>query len=252
MITIFKNIFSKDPRYIEVDLALERIKTERSKEQVLLIRNCLDKERANELKKNLPSVCFSGKFGNNRTDSELSEHSNFLVLDFDKVEDCTTKKQLLISEPYTYATWISPSGNGVKALIKIADGNKHKEHFQALQDIFPDIDKSGINPSRVCYESIDTEILINKKATPFTKTKKIERVVETIRKDNQIEIFNNILKWLSNKGSSFTTGERNLFIFKLAGACCRFGISKDDCFSLCNMSILANDNEFTNRKLNKR
>ena len=248
MITIFQNIYSKEPRYIEVDLALERIRNERSKTQVSFIRECLDKERANELKKNLPSVCFSGKFGNNRTDAELIEHSNFLILDFDKVEDCTVKKQLLISEPYVYATWVSPSGNGVKALVRIADGNKHKEHFQALQDIFPDIDKSGINPSRVCYESVDTEILINKKATPFTKTKKIERVVETTKKENHIEIFNNILKWLSNKGSSFTTGERNLFIFKLAGACCRFGIYKEDCLSLCNMSILANDNEFTNKE----
>ena len=131
MITIFKNIFSKEPIYIEVDVALERIRTERSKEQVNLIRNCLDKERANELKKNLPSVCFSGKFGNNRTDAELIKHSNFLILDFDKVDDCAVKKLLLISEPYVYATWVSPSGKGVKALIRIADGKKHKEHFQA-------------------------------------------------------------------------------------------------------------------------
>ena len=45
MITIFQNIYSKEPRYIEVDLALERIRNERSKTQVSFIRECLDKER---------------------------------------------------------------------------------------------------------------------------------------------------------------------------------------------------------------
>ena len=55
MITIFKNIFSKEPHYITIDKALERIKTGKSKYQVDLIRNSLDKERSNELKNPLHS-----------------------------------------------------------------------------------------------------------------------------------------------------------------------------------------------------
>lgn len=248
MITIFKNIFSKEPHYITIEKALERIKLGVSKNDVLTIRSALDKERANELKKNLPSVCFSGKFGKNRTDSELIEHSGYLILDFDAVLNVDEKKNELINKSFVYASWVSPSGNGVKALVKIADGSKHREHFQALQDEFNEIDKSGINVSRVCYESFDENILINSNCKPYTKTKKIERVVEVQKKENNIEVFNNILKWLSNKGNAFVTGERNLFIFKLAGACSRFGISEYDCLAMCNMSILANDNEFTNKE----
>ena len=245
MITIFKNIFSKEPHYISLEKALDRIKTGKSKQQVLDIRNAIDKERANELKKNLPSVCFSGKFGNNRKDEELIEHSGYLVLDFDGVEDCVGKRLELSKQPYVKASWISPSGNGVKALVRIADGSKHKEHFQALQELYPEIDKSGINVSRVCYESNDPEIIINEEVKPFKKVKKIEVVKETKALEVNNDVFQNILKWLSNRGDAFRTGERNLFLYKLASACCRFGLSESECEYNFNTAFLTNDNDFT-------
>ena len=245
MVTVFRNIFSKDPYYKEIDYCLNRIKEGRSKEKVEEIRSVIDKERANKLKANLPSICFSGEFGANRTDNELIKHSGYIVLDFDLVEDTETLKHDLIANKFVKATWVSPSGNGVKALIQIADTTKHKEHFQALQDLFPQIDKSGINPSRVCYESYDPDIFINEKVEPFKKIKTIERVKEkTIENDNS-KAFDKLLKWLSNKGDAFVTGERNLFIFKLASACCRFGLSEDETERFINNEILINDNSFT-------
>ena len=77
--TIFKNIFSKEPHFITIDKALERIKDGSSKSLVMEIRLALDKEKANKLKLNLPSVCFSGKFGIDRKDEQLIQHSGFLV-----------------------------------------------------------------------------------------------------------------------------------------------------------------------------
>ena len=62
MVTIFKNIFSKEPHYISVDDALKRISQGKSKDQVENIRSQIDKEKASKLKANLPSICFSGKF----------------------------------------------------------------------------------------------------------------------------------------------------------------------------------------------
>ena len=172
MITIFKNIFSKEPNYISVELALQRIKEGKSKNTVEEIRNTLDKEKANKIKLNLPSVCFSGIFAKDRRDEDLLKHSGFIVLDFDNLSDLRDRQNEIISHPFVYACWVSPSGNGLKALIKIANGTKHREHFQALQEVFPEIDKSGINVSRVCYESYDTDIYINEKADVFKKTKK--------------------------------------------------------------------------------
>ena len=244
MITIFKNIFSKEPNYISVEAALKRIQDGKSKKTVEEIRNTLDKEKANKIKLNLPSVCFSGKFGADRTDAQLLKHSGYIVLDFDNIFELREKQNEIISNPFIYACWVSPSGNGLKALVKIASGSKHREHFQALQEVFPEIDRSGINVSRVCYESYDTEIYINEKAEIFKKTKKTEKVISYEKNEDEHKIFKNILTWLSNKNEAFVTGERNNFIFKLASACCRFGINETAANSMIHTEFITNS-EFT-------
>lgn len=244
MITAYKNIFDKIPHYIEVNVALERIRTGRSKERVLEIRNQLDKERANKLKCHLPSICFSGKFAGERLDKNLEIHSGFLILDFDNVSDIPIEIEKLKQKKYCYALWISPSGTGLKMLVKIADGNKHGEHFDSLLSEFPQLDISGRNVSRVCYESWDENIYVNEKAEVYKKTLKKEKVEVKQDLEDKSEIFQNILKWLSNRGDAFVTGERNLFLFKLASACCRFGISEEYCLNLSITSLLLNDNTF--------
>ena len=173
----------------------------------------------------MPSVCFSGKF-NTRTDDGLIEHSGFVVLDFDKVYEIGELMAKLTTYEFVYAAWISPRANGVKALIKIADPEKHIEHFDALKEIFPDADKSGRNVSRVCYESYDPNIYINEKAVAFKKIKSVEKVETKDVISNETDVFRKLLKWLSNKNDAFVKGERNVFIFKLASACCRFGVTQ--------------------------
>lgn len=244
MITAFKNIYSKEPHYITVEYALNRILTGNSRVLVEEIRNTIDKNKSSKLKANLPSICFSGQFGLNRKDDELIKHSGFIVLDFDNVYELRDKQTEIISHKFVYSCWVSPSGNGLKALVRIADGSKHREHFQALQEVFPEIDRSGINPSRVCYESFDPEIYINTKATIFKKIKTVEKIQVTEKTDDEVKIFKNILQWLSNKNEAFVTGERNNFIFKLASACCRFGINEDNALYLINNEFTSNS-EFT-------
>lgn len=247
MITAFKNIWSKEPHYISVELALNRIKNGNSKKLVEEIRNTLDKEKAAELKKNLPCICFSGKFGSDRKDEQIISHSKYLVLDFDNVYELRDKQTEIISNPFVYACWVSPSGNGLKALVKIADGKKHREHFEALEEIFPEIDKSGKNTSRVCYESFDSEIYINLNADIFKKIKKTEKIVTFERTTDDHKIFKNLLTWLTNKSEAFVTGERNNFIFKLACACCRYGIPEQTANGLIHNEFVSNS-EFTNRE----
>jgi hypothetical protein len=244
-ITIFKNIFSKEPHHITVEMALNRILRGQSEAQIAEIRKTLDKQKSSKLKANLPSVCFSGRFGKDRKDDQLEKHSGFIVLDFDEISDLREKQTEIISHPFVYACWVSPSGNGLKALIKIADGSKHREHFQALQEIFPEIDKSGINVSRVCYESSDKDLYLNKNAEVFKKIKKIETQV-TYEKQNlsDSENFTRILKWLTNRNDAFVSGERNAYIYKLASACCRFGIDENSALGLITAEYTVS-NDFT-------
>jgi hypothetical protein len=249
--TIFKNIYSKEPHYVSISDLLVRIKDGRSKEQVLGIRNTLDKEKAVKLKFNLPSVCFSGTFQKDRQDVDLIEHSGFLVLDFDDVVDLREAQTEIISNKHIYACWVSPSGNGLKALVKIADGSKHREHFQALQDVFPAIDRSGINVSRVCFESYDPDIYMNAESQVFKKTKTVEKVLVKEKATNdESEIFKRLLTWLSNRNDAFVTGERNTFIFKLASACCRYGIDQMTTESLIGLEFLSNS-EFSTTECNR-
>jgi len=244
MVTIFPDIYSDNPQYITVDEALDRIKTGASKKKIDEIREVIDKERADTLKRQLPCVCFSGTFKADRKDDSLIAHSGFIVLDFDNVVNIRDKQTELINYSFVYACWVSPRGNGLKALVKIAKPAKHREHFDSLREVFPDVDKSGVNPSRVCYESYDPDIYINENAISYVKIKTVQKVEIKKALDNQQQIFNNILKWLANKGDAFVTGERNDFIFKLASACCRFGIDEYDCFHLCNAAFLSFDNTF--------
>lgn len=239
--TIFKNIFSKDPHYIDVKDALQRIISGNSKRFVEEVRETIDKEKSNKLKTNLPSICFSGKFKKDRTDNCLIEHSGFLVLDFDDVEDLRGKQVDIISHRFVYACWVSPSGKGLKALVKIADGKKHREHFQALQEVFGEIDRSGINVSRVCYESYDPDLYINESPEIFKKTKKTENILvkEAADKDEE-KIFKKLLTWLSNRNDAFVSGERNIFIFKLACACCRFGLNEINVLNYISSEFLVN------------
>ena len=162
-VTIFKNIFDNNaPHHISLRQALQRIQEGNSSTLITQIREA-DKKQQSELKKSLPVVCFSGEFSS-RTDDALFEHSGYIILDFDQV-DPEQAKQSLGTDEYVGAVWVSPSGKGVKALVRITNPERHRDHFRALVKYFQrqyalELDESGINESRACYESYDPDIII--------------------------------------------------------------------------------------------
>lgn len=225
--TIYKNVYDfENPHKISIAQCLNRIKSGKSKEQIEKLRAEQNKELQDAIKKNLPSVVFSGVF-TARRDSAIQEYSNFMVLDFDYVENVAEKKQELAKNQFVYAVWVSPRGNGLKCLIRVANGQKHKEHFAAIQQEFPDVDKSGSNISRVCFESYDPDIVINENSKTFTRIF-VEEVKTTVNPvfESDSDSYVKLKKWLENKSESFASGNRNNYIFKLASSCCRFGLDQ--------------------------
>lgn len=170
MITVFSNFSNtKNAKYYEIDTILAGIKNGKIQSQLDEIRNEKDEKKKKDLKKMLPCILFSGKFSE-RADKKIIEHSGFCVLDFDKVENVNEKKAEIMTFPFVYAAFISPSGAGVKAVVKIPPIiEKHRGHYKALANIFPDCDSTSINESRICYGSLDKDILINKNAIEFTE-----------------------------------------------------------------------------------
>ena len=129
-VTIFKDVKStKAPHHIQLATALSRIQQGKSKDLIHEIR-----EGNKEKKKKLPIVCFSGEFSS-RKDDALFEHSGFIVLDFDHVEVDSVKQALAVDD-YIYACWVSPSGDGIKALVQITNPERHRDHFRALIKYF--------------------------------------------------------------------------------------------------------------------
>lgn len=165
-VTIFKNVFDKEnPHYLPLQSALERIQNGRSSTLVSDIRG------GNKNKKReLPVVCFSGEFSA-RADDALFEHSGYIVLDFDHVDVDQTKRSLA-TDDYIHSCWTSPSGQGVKALVRITNPERHRDHFRALVKYFErthglEVDESGINESRACFESHDPDIIIKDEYKKF-------------------------------------------------------------------------------------
>lgn len=228
-ISIFKNIFDTAGKYaITISDALSRIKSGKSAKAIISLRNEADEKRREVIKSNLPSVTFSGTF-RERFDDKLVEHSGFICLDFDDIDKTDLFKNDMAKSPYTYATWTSPSGNGVKVLIRIASGEKHREHFAALQKIYPTTDHKCINVSRVCYESYDEQIYINTDAQVFTECLKTEVVVKPTENLANFDLYKKIQRWAeADPKRQFYEGNRNAHVFVVAAALCRFGMSEDD------------------------
>ena len=104
-ITIFKNIRETDtPFHRDVKMILERIRNGASKELVKKIRANNVKSERNEMKKDLPSICFSGIF-KKRGDQYLEHHSGLVCLDFDGYEnskEMLQDKQQLSEDKHVY------------------------------------------------------------------------------------------------------------------------------------------------------
>jgi hypothetical protein len=247
-VTIFKNIKATSTGFDRTpDFIFDRIKSGASKDLVEAIRKADSKSERNELKKQLPSICWSGRF-KNRTDKGLVEHSGIICLDFDDFED--TESMLSFKEytkkmPYTYASFISPSGDGIKLLVKIppCDKEEHKQYFESLETYFssPYFDTSCSNISRVCYESYDKDIYINKESDIWEDKHEEDIIISApenppiiLKSTNQI--IQNIMTWF-NKNYNMGEGSRNDNLFKLAICLSDYGIPQAEAESVCYQYI---------------
>jgi hypothetical protein len=239
-VTIFQNIRDTDtPFFRDVHVILDRIKegAGATKDLVKKIRLEKRKPERQELKKQLPAICFSGTF-NKRTDASLVEHSGLICLDFDgytKQKELLQDKENLSKNKYVFSVFISPSGNGLKVLVKIpADADNHTMYFNSLEKYFasPYFDKTSKNLSRVCYESYDPLIAINENSSIWDVIEEPEytevsrtRDKATIPITDENKIVEILVKWWEKK-YPMHEGQRNQNAYVLAMAFNDFGINK--------------------------
>ena len=168
------------------------------RDQILTLRAETDEKEQDRLKKKLPCILFSGKFSERdekcfnlhsglavidfdsketkgykvaNPDAWMSRHPGTSLIDpvsepGKKVQD---GKALIVTDaaalrdslkqyPFVVMAFVSPRGNGVKALVKIpASIPEHRGRYKAIINFFEALDTTSINPSRICFASYDED-----------------------------------------------------------------------------------------------
>jgi hypothetical protein len=233
IVSVFKDLYKSTdvPFHVPIDKIINRIKKGASKELVESIRS-----GAKEQKTKLPCILFAGIF-NERNSNSLQEHSGLMVVDFDKYPNQETMLQhleLLKENKHFCLLFISPSGNGIKGVLKVSNELTKETHPKTFKEFqkqynYDYFDIANSNVDRVCFESYDPNIYVNLEAEIFNPILKdegfnVSERVPLLPITDEDKIIAKIMEWNWNK--DFREGERNAFIFDLAGAFCEYGITQ--------------------------
>ena len=185
-ISFCPNIRAKSHKSITLFEALNSIRTKIYEKQIgnirrLLINNNIQSYSAK--KKQLPAYIFSGIAFGNRYKFDISGYTSLIVIDIDKLENIDLVKSQLKSDCYVISVWMSPSGNGLKALFCVEYASPVKEEeIWVLHEhcAFPQIksylftkysiqiDRTGADITRLCFVSSDSDIHLKREFEPFT------------------------------------------------------------------------------------
>jgi hypothetical protein len=225
-INFLNSVKESQLKKVEVQKVLQQIQKGYWKNQIDDIRYQIqngNSKKASEIKSNLPAITISATFKERRKIDCVDKYSGLLHLDYDKLENAEEVKTNLISIPYTYSAFISPSGNGVKVLVKCDnDISSHKSAFNSLRDYYDKIvgvqsDKSVKDITRLCFVSYDHDLYLNENSEVFKyKTSTLDQVD---------------VPWIWNFTSNkheFVVGNRNNFVHSFACNANRYGIDISD------------------------
>ena len=244
MVTLFKN-FNEVVEHKTIATILEEIKTGKYKPGIIYLRKSLaeKKEEAyNKAKKSLPAFTPSGKFVGGRKLEFLTEYSKFIILDIDKLSpaDLQNAKHLANQSEFTFASFVSPSGNGLKILVKIETPKaEHKETFLKVQAHYEsilklEIDKSGKDLTRLCFYSWDENLYLNENAKTFVTSSVVEMPLIEIQPEPKSKKPEPLLDYdaiythcvnFTEKKVQYVNGSRNVFVHQLACNLNRKGVS---------------------------
>ena len=198
----------------------------RSGEYKLHVKSCRDafrksKEDYGRLKSKLAAITFCGLFEGSHKKENLISYNNLIIVDIDNIagEFITETKEKLFSDKYILACWLSPSGNGLKALIPVSsEASMHRfcfdrvvDHLVANYNIQADI--SGSDICRLCYISDDSNLLIKEYVEPFPMEVD-KQILAAMSSEKQVQEgehlrFDGGIGQQTEKLSLYEVGERN-------------------------------------------
>lgn len=154
------------------EMRAELTKAEQSRDDTFIAAKKAEYQHA---KRGLPAVSPSGIFMDRRKEDTEFIHTGLVVIDIDF--DQTVQmgkspneiKDLLMARPYVVSAFLSPSGEGVKAIARIRMGVKTEDdHWRAFTAVELDLEANGIlidtkgrDNTRLSFESWDDELRVN-------------------------------------------------------------------------------------------
>lgn len=220
------------------------------KQAVEYIRSLKTKAERQEWKARLLlAVAYNGLFSEMER-HHLTQYSNITALDFDDIHSYDEMYHLwrrLVKTPCVYCVFVTPSGDGLKALVlhDNTDPAMHGDLYNQLLDRF-----NIVNPDTSCrdlarrnYLSYDPNIWVNPNPVPYhyvptiksvNKVQQVRQVQpknhyaqtgKTISDRSIISIMNSV--WKRNHPEYWQEGHRACSIFKLACWFCKWGVDED-------------------------
>ena len=186
-IALCLDIHARSYHIITLFEALNSIRTGKYKTQIEDIRRLYRSGKSanagyKSKKKKLSSFIFSGTLYDTRFKFDISGYTSLMIVDIDKLESADSIKDKLKNDIHIVATWLSPSGNGLKALLYLeydkeypyADTWIYHEYcaFPQIKKYLCEtyninIDPSGDDITRLCFVSYDPDIHLKREFTPF-------------------------------------------------------------------------------------
>lgn len=260
-VSYYRHVGDKEGAVTAIRNVFTNIANGKFNTDVTLIRETASKEKKDAFKKALPCFTPAGVFDEGQTIDGCTSYNYLIVLDIDPeipvakdkkvpqegtLEDWITAAK---NDPFTYAAFVSPSGNGCKVFVKLVEGkgkwdnfkNFHYDAFSGLAAHYLDnygiiLDKSGKNINRLCFVSADPGLYINNMAQEFP-VEAVERSTEFKKEysgyesDDLIGTMNVAIKCVELH-QHFVDSNRNNYIYELCCTLNRFGVDYEDSLHL--------------------
>jgi hypothetical protein len=247
MVSVYRDFKTNlgDRNLIEI---FQEIKTDKYQSDINSIRYALqkgDEKKADEIKSSLIAFTMSGTFGKSRTKTNLNTYSQIIGLDFDHIPVTELNKlATLINEcKYTFASFISPSGEGIKIFIKVNTNAEHHSiaynqvanHYKVISGF--DFDPKCKDITRLCFVSCDADLFLNENAAIFEVEEQVQQLQkeskkETVQNLSSEDLLDKCVKFTEQK-EQYYKGNRNNFIYLFASNAIRFGIYEADTLDYC-------------------
>ena len=234
-ISIFKS-FTEVVQCLTLSEIVALIRGTTYQKSIINIRRLIDtqdKESADKLKKRLLGFTVSGMFEGGRRMEFLKQYNPYVILDIDWLDakDLCSVVDKIKTIRYTYISFISPSGRGVKVIIEInTNQDQHVMAFNQVANFYEKelgvkIDRSGKDITRLCFMSFDPDAFFNENHQIFELNILTNEGFFSVPKSYEQALASCIEK--TNQRFVFQKGSRNNYTYEFALNCHLAGVPID-------------------------